>query len=102
MKTLADRKRQLILRLRRAVKVHRQFDVKLLENGLERQTCRTCKRSVDVDVYKLPGGGTVHPEMQKKLSAYRAQGSGIHGVCPFCSKERAKERYPLPEEKESK
>ena len=93
IQSVQQRKRALILKLRRTVKVQRRFNVKDLGDGREEQTCRECGY---VEVYTHEG---VNPILAKKLIAYRADGSGVSGTCPKCSKERARERYPLPDGK---
>lgn len=90
-----DPKRVLILRLRRAVRVYRRFDVRQVGELLEEQTCRTCGYKETIEHKTLPA-------MAKKLIAYRAHGGGVSGVCPACSKQAAKERYPLPEDQPMK
>lgn len=87
-------KRKLILRLRRQVRVQRSFDVESLADGREKQTCRECKTSVIVRI--LPEGVPV--KFLARRSKYRASGSGVLGVCKTCSRRRAAERYPLPDE----
>jgi ribosomal protein S27AE len=89
-----DNKRKLILRLRRQVKVSCHFDVTDAGEGRERQTCRECGKSVIVDHAKKG----IAPQLLPRLIAYRSTG-GVIGVCPTCSKRRAIERYPLPEDK---
>lgn len=88
---MIDRKKRLILNLRRKVKVQCSFDVEPLEGGRERHTCRECKTSEVVQV--IPEG--TDPKFAAKLSAYRARGA-VTGICKRCSKLRAEERYPLP------
>jgi hypothetical protein len=92
---MTDNKRKLILRLRRRVRVSCRFDVTDAGEGRERQTCRECGKSVIVDHAK----SGIAPQLISRLIAYRATGSGVTGVCPTCSKRRAIERYPLPEDK---
>jgi hypothetical protein len=85
---------RLVRRLRQRVRVQRSFDVEPLGDGRERHTCREC-RTVEV-VRVLPEG--TDPRIGVKLGRYRAAGS-ILGVCKTCSKRRAEERYPLPEDR---
>ena len=86
-----DLKRTLILKLRRTVKVSRRFTIEQVGPLDEKQTCCECGYTERFHHNTLPA-------MAKKLIAYRAQGGGVTGVCPRCSKARAIERYPLPED----
>lgn len=91
---MTDNKRKLIMRLRRQVRRQTHFDVADAGEGRERQTCRECGKSVVIDHAKRG----IAPQLIPKLIAYRSRG-GVLGVCPTCSKRRAIERYPLPEDK---
>lgn len=84
--------RRFVMKLRRNVKVRARFSVRDLGDGREEQTCRTCGH---ITYYTHPG---TYSSVHKKLID-RAHAGGVYGVCPACSKKRAKERYPLPEDK---
>lgn len=90
------RKRRSVMKLRRLVKVRARFTVEDMNDGREKQTCRTCGHVV---FYSHVKPGISFSPVIKKLIAYRAHNNGVSGVCPACSTKRAKERYPLPEDK---
>lgn len=91
--TALDARRTLTMRLRRRVRVQRSFDVEPLGDGRERHTCRECKT---VEVIRVLPEGTDR-KFVERLGKYRASGS-VLGVCKTCSRQSAKERYPLPGE----
>ena len=74
--------------------MQRQFTVEYLGEGKERYTCRTCGGSFVEQTYPM---GT-NEAFAKKMSSYRATGSGVAGICPKCTKQTRDERYPLKEE----
>lgn len=84
---------KLLRRLRKQIKVHRHFTVELLEDGREKQTCKTCGHSEVKDIYP-----NINKSFQEKLVKYRNSGAGIYGVCKACSKVAADERYPIPKD----
>ncbi len=96
-RSLASGRRRLLLALRKTIRAHRHFDVELLPDGRERQTCRTCGKAVVIDPWKTPDGATVHRALREKLTKYRTHGHGVGGVCPHCTKLARDERYPLSE-----
>lgn len=96
MDRIIAQRRRALLNMRKTIRAHRHFDVELLPDGREKQTCRTCGKSVVHDPWKCPDGSTVSLAMREKLTKYRTSGSGVGGVCPTCTKRARDERYPLP------
>lgn len=87
------RRRRLVKNLRRKVRVSRRFDVEPMEGNREKHTCRECQKS---EIVKI-APDRCDPKLIQRISAYRSRG-GITGVCRNCSRLRAAELYPLPDD----
>jgi len=78
------------------VKVTTRHSIEQVGPLSEKQTCKECGYE---EVYEFPQGSS--EVIVAKLIRYRAHDSGVSGVCKRCSKRRAIERYPLPEDKKT-
>lgn len=82
-------RRKLLRGLRKGVKVMRRFTVEAVGEDQEKTTCTTCGWS------ETKPHGITDKSLAKRLTAYRAQGGGVTGVCPRCTKKARDEKYPL-------